>query len=367
MAQSTDTQPTEHLRRVLVARFSAFGDVAMTIPVLYSVCRCHPQVQFTMVTRPAMTSMFVNAPENLTVVGVDLKTEYKGVRGIRRLCSMLVRNYNPDVFVDLHNVLRTRAMALFLRLNGIPCKRIYKARANRRALTRTRNKVMLPLTSQRARYREVFFKAGLPMVEKFQGLFGASHKAPSSGFVAITGQRLDNQRWVGIAPFAAHAGKIYPPEKMKRVVELITAPGGVHVFLFGGGEHEKSILDSWQKELPSVTSLAGMKLGFANELALMNHLDLMISMDSANMHLAAIAGTPTLSVWGATHPYCGFKAWRSTDADMIQLPVECRPCSVFGDKTCNRGDYLCLNAIAPELIASKALERLGLGKPQSPA
>lgn len=362
MAQSADTQRGKQCRRVLVARFSAFGDVAMTIPVLYSVCRCHPQVEFTMVTRPAMVSMFVGAPANLTVTGVDLKKEYAGVGGIRRLCSMLVAKYRPDVFVDLHNVLRSKLMAFFLRLRGIPCSRIYKARANRRALTRARNKVMLPLTSQRARYREAFFKAGLPVVEKFDGLFGGQRRAPREGFAAVTGERLPDQRWVGIAPFAAHAGKIYPPEKMRRVVELITARGGLRVFLFGGGEHEKSILEGWQNELPAVTSLAGMKLGFANELALMNHLDLMISMDSANMHLAAIAGTPTLSVWGATHPYCGFKPWRHAEADMIQLPVECRPCSVFGDKPCIRGDYLCLNAIAPELIASKALAKIGLEK-----
>lgn len=361
MAPSAEqTLPEPSVRRVLVSRFSAFGDVAMTIPVLYSVCRCYPAVQFVMVTRPAMTSMFVLPPENLTVVGVDLKTEYAGIGGIRRLCAMLVRKYRPDVYVDLHNVLRTRLMAFFLRLHGVPSTRIYKARANRRALTRATNKVMLPLTSQRARYREAFFKAGLPTVEKFNGLFDGLRKAPADGFGHLTGDRRPGEKWLGVAPFAAHAGKIYPPEKMRRVLELVLAHPGVRVFLFGGGEREREVLDGWQNELEGVTSLAGLKLGFATELALMNHLDAMVSMDSANMHLASIAGTPVLSVWGATHPYCGFKPWRNTDDDMIQLPVECRPCSVFGDKPCHRGDYLCLNAITPELIAGKILRKLDI-------
>ncbi|MDE6541614.1 MAG: glycosyl transferase family 1, partial [Muribaculaceae bacterium] len=76
-------------------------------------------------------------------------------------------------------------------------------------------------------------------------------------------------------------------------------------------------------------------------------LDCMLTMDSGNMHLAAIAGTPTLSIWGATHPYCGFAAWRQSDADTIQLPVPCRPCSVFGNRPCRRRDLMCLDAIRP--------------------
>lgn len=360
MAQSAEPEgvaPTG-VRRVLMSRFSAFGDVAMTVPVVYSACRCYPGVKFTMVTRPAMVSMFVDPPDNLTVVGVDLKKEYAGVNGIRRLAAMLAREYRPDVYIDLHNVLRTRLLAVFLRLKGIPASRLYKARANRRALTRADNKVMLPLTSQRARYREVFFKAGLPLVEKFDGLFGGHGKAPAVGFGHITGPKRQGEKWVGVAPFAAHAGKVYPPEKMRRALGLVLERPDVRVFLFGGGDDERRVLDRWQDELPRVTSLAGLKLGFANELALMNHLDVMVSMDSANMHLAAIAGTAVVSVWGATHPYCGFKPWHQTEADMVQLPVECRPCSVFGDKPCHRGDYLCLNAIKPELLAAKIGEKL---------
>ena len=42
------------------------------------------------------------------------------------------------------------------------------------------------------------------------------------------------------------------------------------------------------------------------ELNLMSHLDVMLSMDSANMHLASLVNIPVVSVWGATHPYAGF-------------------------------------------------------------
>lgn len=368
MPQKTEGNPAGY-RTVLMARFSAFGDVAMTIPVVYSACRCYPDVHFVMVTRPSMTSMFVNAPANLTLVGTDVKTDYAGIAGIRRLCSELMRDYRPEIFIDLHNVLRTQLMSAFLRLEGgISTRRIYKPRAKRRALTRRRNKVMLPLISQRARYREAFYHAGLPVTDRFDGLFGGPGKADPALFAAASAPKYPGQLWVGIAPFAAHAGKIYPPAQMEEVVGMLQQYcDEVHplrVFLFGGGQAEKELLDHWAEVYPVAVSLAGKRLGFATELALMNHLDCMVSMDSANMHLAAIAGAPTLSIWGATHPYCGFKAWHQTDSTTLQLPLECRPCSVFGDKPCHRGDLLCLTGIRSTMVFDRLIQCIN---PQSKA
>lgn len=349
------------LSSVLMARFSAIGDVAMTVPVIYSVCMAYPDIRFVLVTRPSMTGIFVDAPANLIVEGCDVKEEYSGVDGIRRLVSHLVERYQPDIFVDLHNVLRTRLMSFFLRLKGIPTERIFKPRAKRRALTRPSNKVMLPLISQRARYREVFYKSGLGFSETFKGLYGGHGQAPASLFAEITAPRPAGEKWVGIAPFAAHDGKVYPPEMMEKIVAMLDEEAKkrpLRVFLFGGGGKEREILDSWAERYASVTSLAGKKYGFPKELALLNHLDAMLTMDSANMHLAAIACTPTVSVWGATHPYCGFKGWHQSDADTVQLPLDCRPCSVFGNKPCRRGDKLCLAGINPSVIFNKLKEHL---------
>ena len=362
MAPSSPEGNPSELRTVVLTRFSAFGDVAMTIPVVYSACHCYPGVRFVMVTRPSMTSMFVNPPDNLVVASYDVKGDYAGVAGIRRMAADICSRYKPDHLIDLHNVLRTRMLAFFMKLKGVPSVHIFKPRANRRALTRRHNKVMLPLTSQRAFYREAFFKAGLPLRDKFDGLYDGRESAPDSLYAAITAAKPVGERWIGIAPFAAHAGKIYPPELMKKVVARIQddADRGVRlrVFLFGGGEAEREVLESWASDFGCATSLAGKKYGFAAELALLNHLDVMLTMDSANMHLSANAGTPTLSIWGATHPYCGFKGWRQSDADTIQLPMACRPCSVFGDKPCFRGDYLCLGAIKPEVVYQRLMEKL---------
>ncbi|MDE6135338.1 MAG: glycosyltransferase family 9 protein [Muribaculaceae bacterium] len=345
---------------VLMARFSALGDVAMTIPVVYSVCRCNPSVRFVMVTRPSMTAMFVNAPSNLVLFGADVKGEYAGVGGMRRLARRLMEEYSPTMFADLHNVLRTHVLGFFLRMSGVTVSRLFKPRSNRRELTRRRNKVMLPLTGQRDYYREVFKRLGLSAQPRFHGLYDGAGTSDPSLFASVTAPKAQGERWVGIAPFAAHQGKIYPAHLMEKVLGALQeqADGGrpLRIFLFGGGEDEEARLNSWAAMFPASVSLAGRRLGFAVELALLNHMDVVLSMDSGNMHLAAIAGAPTLSIWGATHPYCGFRAWRQGDESTLQVPLECRPCSVFGNKPCHRGDYLCLTGIRPETVVA-AIER----------
>lgn len=342
------------LRNVLTARFTALSDVTLTVPVLYSACACYSTVHFTMITRKSMTSVFINPPENLTVIGVNLE-DYKGIGGLRKLYNELRKQVGFDAFIDLQDEFSTRLLRLFCRMGGIPVSAINNGRIGKRALTRRQNKVLLPLLSYRARYRQAFHAIGLPVETRFEGFFAntPSGKGAPETFAAVTAPRQPGERWVGIAPFAKYQGKIYPTELMEEVVAALSKEQGVRVFLFGGGDSEREILDRWARDYPHVTSLAEKRLGFPVELALASHLDVMVSMDSANMHLASLVATPVVSIWGATHPYCGFKGWRQNEEDIIQLPMTCRPCSVFGNKPCFRGDYLCLRAITPASILTR--------------
>ena len=126
---------------------------------------------------------------------------------------------------------------------------------------------------------------------------------------------------------------------------------------FEPSKADAPLLEQWAGNLPRVCVVAG-RLKLEQELALMSHLDVMVSMDSANMHLASLAGTPVVSVWGATHPLAGFLGWRQRTEDCVQADgLDCRPCSVFGNKPCLRGDYACLASLSPELVAAK-IERI---------
>ena len=95
----------------------------------------------------------------------------------------------------------------------------------------------------------------------------------------------------------------------------------------------------------------------------MSHLDVMLSMDSSNMHMASLTATPVVSVWGATHPYGGFMGWKQPAENAIQADLDCRPCSIYGKRPCRRGDLACMNLIRPEIIIEKIEQIIN---PQTP-
>lgn len=339
------------LKNVLVVRFSAITDVVLTIPMVYSVCCGYPDVNFYLVTRQSMTSIFINAPKNLKLVGVDIKEQYNGLGGARRLLNKLYQDYAIGAMVDLQNNRYSSIMRLLCRLRGIPTACINEGQGSKKALIRKNNKLMLPLTSMIARYRETFFRIGLPMQDSFEGLYGKGN-ADIQSFAELSSPKAGDEIWIGIAPFAKHKGKVYPLNLMEKVVDDLSQITHAKIFLFGGND-EQEVLGEWAQKYERVVSLAEKHYGFPAEMALMSHLDVMVSMDSANMHLASLVGVPVVSIWGATHPYCGFKGWRQLETNTIQLPMTCRPCAMFGDKPCLRGDYHCLAGIPSQVIIDK--------------
>lgn len=336
---------------VLATRFSALGDVAMTIPALYDACRANPHATVVMLTRASMAGLFINRPDNLVVEGVDL-VDYKGPAGMWRLMGEMIDNHGITAVADLHDVLRTKMLRLAARLRGIPAFHIDKGRSEKKRLTRRARKVMLPLTHSIDRYRATLAAAGLPATPVFTGLFDETGVDPEV-YRAITPAKYPGEVWIGIAPFAKHEGKIYPLSLMEQVIRELSGRTGTSVFLFGGGPYEKKILGEWARKYPSTISLAGERHGFGVELSLFHDLDVMITMDSANMHMASLAGAPVVAVWGATHPYCGFGGWQVPEQNNIQLPIPCRPCSVFGNKPCLTGDMRCLAGIRPTIITDR--------------
>lgn len=322
---------------VLILRFSALGDVAMTLPVVYSVARAYPDVRFTVATREFFARLFINPPENVEVIGLDLKKRYHGVTGMIRLCRRLAR-LKPTAVADLHNVFRTWVIDTFFRLRGTHTAMVDKMRSERSRLLR--EKVMqTPFVD---RYRDVFSRLGYPAETAFRSVF-ADGKADAP-FEA-------RHPAVGIAPFARYYNKTYPPERMRQVAEILCRKG-MRVYLFGARGSEAEELRQWAGSIRGCESVAG-EYTLQQEMALMSQMDLMVSMDSANQHLAALTGARVLTIWGSTTPACGFTAFGHTASDGICMDLGCQPCTVAGSPTCPRGHLDCLCTISPQAVASR--------------
>ena len=311
------------MKRVLVIRFSALGDVAMLAPIVRAAAEQHPDVSFTMLSQQRFVDLFGHMPANVIFHGVDLKKQ--------SLIEIVSGLGSYDLVADMHSVIRSVYIRTAMRFKGAKVASIDKGRMEKYQLTR--GKIHRPLKHTTERYTEVFAELGLPIQLP-------TNTCSSEG------------QGIGIAPFAAHQGKIYPTERMERVIALLSQ-SGQHIVLFGGGKKEKEILSAWEAKYPNVESVAG-KLTMKEELELMRGLRLMVTMDSGNMHLASLVGTRVVSIWGATHPYAGFIGFGQNANDCIQRDLPCRPCSIYGNKPCKFGDYRCMD-ITPEEVVEKIL------------
>ncbi len=336
------------IKNILIIRFSAMGDVAMLVPLVHSLAVQYPHLHITLLTRKHLTPFYDWMPANVETIGVDLK-QYKGIGGLNRLYKEL-KNKGFDAVADMHDVLRSKFLRLRFRMSGVRCVSIDKGRKEKKRLI-GHGMQSGQLTPMVQRYADVVVKLGLSVKLDYSSAFDKA-KEDISPLASVIPPKREKEKWVGIAPFAAHENKIYPLDKMKAVVKTIAEHKSVRVFLFGAGKKEKEVLEGWESE--RVMSVCGKLGGLHNEMLLMSQLDVMLAMDSANMHIASLVGTPVVSIWGATHPKAGFLPWNQPADNILQVDdLPCRPCSVYGNKPCQFGDLRCMNRIKPDSIINK--------------
>ncbi|HEY9185070.1 MAG TPA: glycosyltransferase family 9 protein [Salegentibacter sp.] len=338
---------------ILVIRLSAMGDVAMVVPVLQTLTATYPELRITMLTRSFFKPMFQDIP-NVSVYEADVNGVHQGVLGLSRLAKEL-RDEGIDAVADLHNVLRSNVLKSVFYLFGIPVEQIDKGRKEKKALTRVKEKVFRPLKSTHQRYADVFSALGYPIDL-------STHQFPKKKQLSENIKKLlgpEPKKWLGIAPFAQHNSKAYPPDLMAEVIKQLSRNKKIKVLLFGGGKNEKEQLEIWEGQFEDTLSVAG-KLSFEDELSLISRLDAMVSMDSGNGHLAAIFGIPVISIWGVTHPFAGFRPFKQPERNSL-LPKHEKypniPTSIYGDKY-PEGYENAIREIYPEQILGKINEVL---------
>ena len=327
--------------KILVIRFSAMGDVAMTAPVLKDFRLSYPNIELLIVSRPFFKPFFSEIP-NAVFHTFDPKQTHKGFFGLIKLFLEL-RAQHVTAVADLHNNLRSKILSLLFFITGIRSVKVDKGRKEKKLLTRKENKVLIPLKLTVQRYAKVFEKLGYPFDLR-------------NSFTFRTAKVTKSQKYIGVSPFAQHFQKVYPLNKMENVI-LTLADLGHQLFIFGGSEEERRTAENWADKHANITSMV-QKVNLEEELALISNLDVMLSMDSSGMHLASLKNIPVVSVWGATHPYAGFLGYGQSINDAVQINLYCRPCSVYGNVPCYRGDFACMNNLPETIVVAKVLEKL---------
>jgi ADP-heptose:LPS heptosyltransferase len=324
------------------------GDVALTTPVLTEMRKQYPEVDLVLLTRPAFKPFFFSI-EGLQFFFPDFQNRHKGVLGLVRLFKDIRRQGKFDYVIDLHDVLRSKFLRILFRLSGVPVSVIDKGRSEKRSVIKGKRKTRIKHSVER--YCDSFTKAGFPvMPAKGPWIFPSLEAIKKVTFMIDSKGELN----IGVAPYAKHKLKMWPEESMFRLLRLISEKHKSRFWLFGGNE-ESEKLTAFQNKIAGSYNTVG-KFNLDEELALMSKLDLMIAMDSSNMHMAALVGTKVISIWGGTDPLSGFGAWMQPDNYSISISVDeltCRPCTTFGKGECRRGDFACMNWLTAEIVFQK--------------
>ncbi len=311
------------------------GDVAMLFPVLRAVLRQN-DLEITLFTRPQFVPIFSSIPR-LNIKAVDIKNTHASLSGLFSLARE-IKSLNPDHFLDMHDVLRTKVLRTFLRLLGVSTSTFDKGRAHKKQRVKQFDPSAPWLISTHERYANGFRALGIVVNLESEAISLVSMQATDQKSNASTNEFLNSVRpqngaLIGFAPFAAYPGKTYPLDLAGELCEELTKKGH-QVLLFGAPGSEAKELDGMARSINGTCVVAG-QWTFAQELELISHLDLMIAMDSGNGHLAANFGVTVITLWGATHPSLGFMPFgqaleRQLYADRKQYPQ--LPTSVYGNK-----------------------------------
>ena len=155
---------------ILIIRFSALGDVAMAVPVVYSLAKQYPDVRITMLSRPFARPLFENLAPNVNFMEADLKVEYHGIKGMNALYRRLTAKQFTHI-ADLHSVLRSEYLRMRFNLGSYRVEHINKNRKARRRLTSQNNKQLVQLPTSIQNYLDVFARLGFPVELQFNSIF----------------------------------------------------------------------------------------------------------------------------------------------------------------------------------------------------
>lgn len=332
------------------------GDVALTVPVIKSLVQQYPKAEIVLLTNAAFKPFF-SSIKGITIIESRFKAENKGLLGIFRLFRQIKKIGRINYVIDIHDVLRSKALRFLFMVTGSRVFVIDKGRKEKKKLIKTEGVIILKHTVDR--YCDVFKNAGFPVTPSKGPAIVPEEEALAKA------ERLFSEAGlkIGVAPYAKHDLKMWPEENMVELLNLIAARNNVQFYLMGGGIDEVKRLESFEKMVPRSNVIAG-KFTLTEELALISRLDFMICMDSSNMHMAALTGIKVISIWGATHRAAGFGPVNQPDEYMMQIPeteLTCRPCTIYGTGICRRGDHACMNWQTPQVVLNKLI-KLGLIK-----
>lgn len=329
--------------RILVIQTAFLGDVILATPVLKALKITFPGAQVDVITIPETSIIFENNPNVSGQLIFDKKQSIKKIISFFRTVALLRKN-RYDAAISIQSSITSTMLMVF---GGIPVRVGFE-----RQKFLTRKVTEKSDIHTRVRY--------LRLLEPFsQNIFNSqteifwSHQEEQKAQNLVESYKKNDYFLIGIAPGSVWHTKKWLKEYFVELLKLLTDKQ-VKIFMIGGKNETLLCSEIIEQSNNSATIVAG-SFSAIESAALVSKLDLMITNDSAPLHIANAVKTDVIAFFGPTMPNHGFYPYRENDK-IMEIDLYCRPCSKHGGKKCPEKHFRCMRDITPQMVYDEIIE-----------
>lgn len=341
------------LQRILILQSAFLGDVILTLPLLQTVKNCFPEAQVDFLAIPAAGNILETHRDITELIIYDKRGRDRGAGSFLRLMQRL-RRKRYDLALVPHRSIRS---ALLTAGAGIP-RRIGFDRSAGAFLFH--QAIPYPAgVHEINRNLHLLTPFGIdPRQKVFPRLYFDETDALALAEWRDANAIGANDSLLAMAPGSVWATKRWLPEEFARLADRLA---GQHRVVLVGGPADSAVVAEIQKLATSKPLSAAGQLTPRQSALLIRNCRLLVSNDSAPMHLAVAVGTPVVAIFGATVPAFGFYPYGDRDRVVEITGLSCRPCGIHGGQQCPIGTFVCMKEIRAETVyeAVKAVLKEG--------
>ncbi len=339
------------MMKALILKPSSFGDVIQSLPVLRLLRRQWPEAQLCWWISSTLAPLLERDPDLDAVIPFD-RTGARSLRGLTALIRQIraIQRQRFDWVIDLQGLARSGVIAWLASGGftiGVDDPREGAATFYDRAVPR-------PSAETHAIdwYLQVLVALNVPVDQPFTWL-------PEYREVRQSLERrwsVAGKDWIAIAPGARWKNKRWPVEYYSALAKRLVRGGGQrHVAVLGGSE-DRSLGAAICEQAPErCVDLTG-QTSLIEMIEWIRLSKVLVTNDSAPMHVAAALQRPTVALFGPTDPK-RTGPYRQTDR-VFQARLPCAPCL---DKRCHHPIFQhCLRLLSPDAVAQAVNQRLEL-------
>lgn len=321
--------------KILIVRFSSFGDIIQALPCATSLHKQFPNVQIHWLVRSDFAELLKDHPHIQKVI---VHQRREGLQGLVQLLASLKAEKYTHLY-DAHNNLRSWVVRLWASLFWPSLQK---------SCVRSKNRWKRFLFFKLR--RPVFtlpFRGAESFTEPLQA-WGLSKQLPPPPHLFISSVISSTlpATYIALAPSAAWPTKRWPVEHWKSLIQLMPQ----FSFVVLGGPQDSFCADIQNAAPDRVLNLAG-RCSLVESCEIVRRSLLTISNDTGLLHAADQLGTLNIGLIGPT----AFGYTSQPQSHILETHLSCKPCSKDGRDPCTNPVFQkCLRDVTPETVARQA-------------